>query len=155
MPSLHRESSPPTAQHVDLQLSIALDERFRNVGGPSHISARRAAISPVSTSSASSDAVLLLVGAVLGFGCVGAFAFGGINQPLTPGSGREVRVWGGMHVPSVGSSIGIVTGLTRLVHGPFLWILVGFVATTTYLLVLGGQFWVAGLRRSRCIPESG
>jgi hypothetical protein len=101
------------------------------------------------------DAVLLLVGAVLGFGCVGAFAFGGINQPLTPGSGREVRVWGGMHVPSVGSSIGIVTGLTRLVHGPFLWILVGFVATTTYLLVLGGQFWVAGLRRSRCIPESG
>jgi hypothetical protein len=95
------------------------------------------------------DAVLLLVGAVLGFGAVGAFAFDGINQPLMPGPGAEVRIWGGMHVPSVGSSIGIVTGLTRLVHGPFMWVLVGFVATAVYLSVLGGQFWLAGLRRSR------
>ena len=91
----------------------------------------------------STDALLLLAGAVLGFGAVGALAFGGINGVLAPGTRGEVRVWGGMHLPSVGTSILLVTGVTAIVHGPLAWGLVGFTATTTYLLVIGGQFWLA------------
>ena len=91
----------------------------------------------------STDALLLLTGAVLGFGAVGALAFGGINGVLAPGTRGEVRVWGGMHFPAVGTSILLVTGVTAVVHGPLAWALVGFTATTTYLLVIGGQFWLA------------
>jgi hypothetical protein len=98
--------------------------------------------------------LLLLVGAALGFGAVGTLAFAGINRPLAPGPVRQARVWGGMHLPSVGSSIGAVTALTRWVHGQLMWVLVGFVATAIYLSVLGGQFWVAAHRRPRHLPES-
>jgi hypothetical protein len=82
-------------------------------------------------------------GAVLGFGAVGTFAFRGINGILAPGTRGEVRVWGGMHLPSVGISILLATGVTTIVHGPPAGPLVGFAATTTYLLVVGGQFWLA------------
>jgi hypothetical protein len=93
--------------------------------------------------------VLLLVGAVLGFGTVGAFAFGGLNRVMAADAGEPVRVWGGMHLLSVGSSIGVVTGLTRLVHGGVMWVLVGFAATTIYLSVVGAQFWFATRRQAR------
>lgn len=89
------------------------------------------------------DALLLLAGAALGFGLVGGFAFGGINGALSPGPRGEVRVCGGMHLPSVGLSIALITGLTELVHGWLMWLLVGFTATVTYLLVIGVQFWLA------------
>jgi hypothetical protein len=92
------------------------------------------------------DAVLMLAGAVVGFGAVGAYAFEGINRVLTPGDHAEVRVWGGMHLPSVGSSIALVTIITSSVHGHFVWPVVGFTATTTYLLVIGVQFWFATRR---------
>lgn len=97
------------------------------------------------------DAVLLLIGAVAGFGAVGAFAFGGINGVLSPGTRGEVRVWGGMHLPSVGASIALISGLTQIVHGRWMWILVGFTATVTYLLVIGCQFWLATHRAH--VPE--
>jgi hypothetical protein len=89
------------------------------------------------------DAVLLLTGAVVGFGAVGAYAFDGINRVLAPGERAEVRVWGGMHLPSVGSSIALVTIITSSLHGHLVWPVVGFTATTTYLLVIGVQFWLA------------
>jgi hypothetical protein len=92
------------------------------------------------------DALLLLVGAVIGFGAVGALAFGGVNRVLT-GRADGVHVWGGMHLPSVGSSILLVTVLTALVHGHVVWPLVGGVATVAYLLVLAVQFRVASRRR--------
>jgi hypothetical protein len=95
------------------------------------------------------QAVLLLLGAVLGFGTVGAFAYGGIDRPMTPGTAGQVRVWGGMHLFSVGSSIGVVTGLTRFVHGELMWVLVGFAATVIYLSVVGAQFRLATRRPSR------
>jgi len=97
------------------------------------------------------EALLLLTGAVLGFGAVGTYAFGGINGLLAPGPRGDVRVWGGMHLPSVGASILLVTALTWVVHGLLLWPLVGFTATATYLLVIGLQFWLA-THRAR-LPE--
>jgi hypothetical protein len=97
------------------------------------------------------EALLLLTGAVLGFGAVGTYAFGGINGLLAPGPRGDVRVWGGMHLPSVGASILLVTALTWVVHGLLLWPLVGFTATATYLLVIGLQFWLATHRAS--LPE--
>jgi hypothetical protein len=97
------------------------------------------------------DALLLLTGAVLGFGAVGTYAFGGINGLLAPGLRGDARVWGGMHLPSVGASILLVTPLSGVVHGRLLWALVGFTATATYLLVIGGQFRLA-TRRAH-VPE--
>ena len=89
------------------------------------------------------DAFLLLAGSVSGFGAVGGFAFGGINGVLMPGSRGEIRVWGGVHLPSVGSSILLVWLITQSLHGTLVWPIVGFTATTTYLLVIGVQFWLA------------
>jgi hypothetical protein len=89
------------------------------------------------------DAVLLLAGAVLGFGAVGTYASGGFNGVLVPGAPARVRVWGGMHLPSVGLSILLVTTINALLDGPMVWLLVGFTATASYLLVIGLQFWLA------------
>ena len=89
------------------------------------------------------DALLLLAGAATAVGVVGAIAFGGINGVLAPSSTGDVRVWGGMHLPSVGLSIGVVTAITELVTGRLVWPLVGFASTATYLLVIGVQFWLA------------
>jgi hypothetical protein len=97
------------------------------------------------------DAMLLLAGAVLAFGTVGTLACGGVNGILAQGTRGKVRVWGGMHIPSVGLSIALVTLLTHVIHGHLLWPLVGFAATATYLLVIGAQFWFA-TRRTR-VPE--
>lgn len=89
------------------------------------------------------EALLLLAGAVLGFGAVGTFAFGGVNGVLAADSSGPVRVWGGMHIPSVGVSILLVSLIAHWVHGNLAWLLVGFTATVTYLLLIGIQFWFA------------
>lgn len=41
------------------------------------------------------------------------------------------------------TGFGLVYGLTELVHGWYLWPLVGCTATTTYLLILTAQFHLA------------
>ena len=89
------------------------------------------------------DALLLLAGAVAGFALVGTYAFGSINEVLIPRTAGEVRVWGGMHLPSVGSSILLVALIIHTVRGVWVWPVVGLVATATYLLVIGVQFWLA------------
>ena len=89
------------------------------------------------------DALLLLAGAVTGFAAVGAYAFGSVNEVLVPRIKGEVRVWGGVHLPSVGASIVLVALIIHALHGVSVWPVVGFVATATYLLVIGGQFWLA------------
>ena len=92
------------------------------------------------------DAVLLLTGAVAGFVVVGAVAYGGVHSLLSPGPPPQVRVWAGAHLPSVGLSITVVAVLCALVRDHLLWLLVGFAATTTYLTVIGLQFWAATRR---------
>jgi hypothetical protein len=99
------------------------------------------------------DALLLLAGAVSGFATVGAFAFGGINGVLAPGTRGEIRVWGGLHLPSVGSSILLVWLINESVGGHLVWPIVGFTATATYLLVIGVQFWLATHRGHVAEPQ--
>lgn len=100
------------------------------------------------------DAVLLLAGAVLGFGAVGTYASGGFNGVLVPGAPAPVRVWGGMHLPSVGLSIVLVMCLNALLDGPAVWPLVGFTATSSYLLVIALQFRVATHRDPAPRPDA-
>lgn len=95
------------------------------------------------------DALLLLAGAVLAFGAVGAIAYGGVNSSLTSEPRSEIRIWGGIHLPSVGASILLVTLVNSLVHGHTVWPVVGFSATATYLLVIGIQFHIATSRTRR------
>jgi hypothetical protein len=52
-------------------------------------------------------------------------------------------VWGGMHIPSVGVSILLVSLIAHWIHGHPAWLAVGFTATATYLLMIGLQFWIA------------
>jgi hypothetical protein len=40
----------------------------------------------------------------------------------------------------------VVAALCAVAGGHLLWLLVGFAATTTYLTVIGLQFWAAGRR---------
>ena len=100
------------------------------------------------------DALLLLAGAVTGFAAVGAFGYGGINGVLAPRMRGEIRVWGGLHLPSVGSSILLVSVVTQVAHGHPAWLLVGFTATSTYLLVIGLQFWLATHRGHLPEPQN-
>lgn len=92
------------------------------------------------------DVLLLLTGAALAFGAVGSMAFGGLNGVLTPGGGGDIRVWGGMHLPSVGLAVILVALLNRAVDGHAVWLVVGFVATGTFFLVLAVQFRLATSR---------
>lgn len=89
------------------------------------------------------EALILLAGAAAGFVFVGLLAFGDVNGILDSNIAGDVRVWGGIHLPSVGLSILIVTGICAVVKTSWVWPLVGFAATTTYLLVIGVQFWLA------------
>jgi hypothetical protein len=89
------------------------------------------------------EALLLLAGAAFAFGAVGTFAYGGFNAALAPSPQRQVRVWGGMHIPSVGVSILLVSLIAHWIHGDPAWLAVGFTATATYLLMIGLQFWIA------------
>ena len=73
------------------------------------------------------------------------------QRGVAPGMRGEIRVWGGLHLPSVGSSILLVWVVTQVAHGPPAWLLVGFTATSTYLLVIGLQFWLATHRGH--VPE--
>lgn len=95
------------------------------------------------------DALLLLAGAVAGFVLLGTLAFGGINGILAPTAPGHVRVWGGMHLPSVGASILACSLLAHFIHGHLVWPLVGFTATTTYLLVIALQFAFATHRTTQ------
>ncbi|HCB04108.1 MAG TPA: hypothetical protein DEQ43_07655 [Nocardioides bacterium] len=97
-------------------------------------------------SPSAADAVLLLSGAVCGFLVVGTVAYGGVHSLLAPGPPTQVRVWGGAHLPSVGLSIGVVAILCVLLADHVLWLAVGFCSTTSYLTVIGLQFWAATRR---------
>jgi len=101
------------------------------------------------------DALLLLAGAALGFVVVATVAFGHINGVLEPGTVGLVRIWGGMHLPSVGASILLVSLLVQFFQGHWVWAGVGFTSTATYLLVIGAQFWLATHRRQALAPGTG
>ena len=84
-------------------------------------------------------------GAVLGFAVVGVMAFGGVTVEFGAESNR-VQLWGSFRFLSVGLAVGAVWFLSA--HTPSLpgWPLGAFVATTTYLVVVGAENTAADRR---------
>ena len=76
--------------------------------------------------------------AVLGFAVVGAMAFGGVTVEFG-GELRRVQLWGSFRFVSVGLAVGAVWLLSA--HAPSLpgWTLGAFVATATYLVIVGAE----------------
>lgn len=77
-------------------------------------------------------------GAVLCFAVVGILAFGGVRIEFG-GESRRVQLWGNFRFLSVGVAVGAAWFLSA--HAPSLpgWPLGAFVATTTYLVVVGPE----------------
>lgn len=95
------------------------------------------------------EALLLAVGAVLGFAAVGGMASGGLNGRLEAGPGGHVRLWGAVHLLPLAANLAICSLLLRAVHGGVAWPLTGFSATTVYLLTVTAQYWCASLKREK------
>lgn len=89
------------------------------------------------------EALLFLLGAVLGFALTAAVAHGGPGGTFATNQGRAVRLWGGFHLLSVGAAIGLSAAAASLVGSPTVWPLVGFIATTIYLIIVAAQFTIA------------
>jgi hypothetical protein len=78
------------------------------------------------------------LGAVLGFAVVGVLAFGGVTVDFGAES-RRVQLWGSFRFLSVGLAVGVAWLLST--HAPSLpgWPLGAFMATATYLVVVGAE----------------
>ena len=92
------------------------------------------------------EALLLLAGAVLGFGVTAALAYGRPSEVLASREHGSVRLWGGFHLVSVGLAIGATALVTELIKSPVVWFAVGFAATLVYLVVIAAQFTFADVR---------
>ncbi len=95
------------------------------------------------------EALLFLLGAVLGFAVTAAAAHGSPGRTFAPAQDRAIRLWGGFHLLSVGAAIGLSAAAARLVGNPTVWLVVGFVATTVYLIVVAAQFTIAETTHER------
>ena len=82
------------------------------------------------------DALLFMVGAVLGFAFVGALAFGGLRARYTTRK-REAARWRSFDFPSVGLAIGATWLVSYAVPNDLAWPLGAFSSTAAYLLVMG------------------
>lgn len=83
-------------------------------------------------------------GAILAFMLIGVFAFGRPAQVLRTPRERDVEVWGAFHLPVVASAVGLATLIAHTVSDPVLcWLLVGLLATSSYLLLIALQFMLA------------
>ncbi|MGE5274692.1 MAG: hypothetical protein ACM3QU_13165 [Verrucomicrobiota bacterium] len=102
----------------------------------------------------SAEALLFLLGAVVGFALVGVLAFGGFWETLIPEPARAV-VWGGLHVFSVGLAIGAASAVAHVVRDVAAWPLGGFLATAIYLIASALQLAFAHSARSRAGPQGG
>lgn len=102
------------------------------------------------------EALLMAVGAVLGFAAVGGLASGGLNGKLEARQGGHVRLWGAVHLLPLAANLAICSLLLRAVHGRIAWPLTGFTATTVYLLTVTAQYWCASHKREklRCRTEA-
>jgi hypothetical protein len=89
------------------------------------------------------QAILFLLGAVLGFGIAAAVAYGRPTEVFASRQHGFVRLWGGFHLLSVGLAIAVVAAVVAIVDSPIVWLLVGLIATTTYLLTIAAQFTLA------------
>ncbi len=88
------------------------------------------------------DALLLLVGAVAAYALVGGLAFGGMSEHLVPEPSRAA-VWGGLQFISVGLAIVAATLVANVVHNIGAWPLDGFLVTGIYLVAAASQLTIA------------
>jgi len=93
------------------------------------------------------EALLFMIGSVVGFMLVGFVAFGDLELKFTPEE-RHIGAWGVFHLPSVGLAIALAWIVARI-HGATAWPLAGLAATCAYLSVVGLQLAVAESRRRR------
>lgn len=92
------------------------------------------------------EALLFVAGAVIGFALTAAAAYGRPGQIFASRQHGSVRLWGGFHFVSVGLAIAGAALITGLVKNSVAWLLVGFAATSIYLIVIAGQFAIADAR---------
>lgn len=87
-------------------------------------------------------------GAVLAFALVGALAFGGVTAHFGDESDR-IELWGSFHFLSVGLAVG--AAWLAAAYAPSLpgWPLGAFLATATYLVVVGAENTAADWRADR------
>lgn len=88
------------------------------------------------------DALLFMLGAVVGFALVGVLSFSGLNARARV-EAAQPALWAGFHLLSIGAAIGLVTLIVHLFEDRGAWPLGGFAATTSYLVVLAAQLAVA------------
>ncbi|MGD9734614.1 MAG: hypothetical protein AB7V58_03240 [Solirubrobacterales bacterium] len=85
------------------------------------------------------EVLIYIGGAVLGFLAVELLAFGRLQlRPSKPPPSEE-RVWGHTHFASAGIAVFASWALTLLVSTNVAWVLIGFLATTLYLLLSSAQ----------------
>jgi hypothetical protein len=89
-------------------------------------------------------ALVFAAGAILSFMFIGVLAFGRPEQLLRPPKQRDVEVWGAFHLPVVGVAVGLTTLIAHGVDNAVVcWLLVGFLSTSSYLLLIALQFMLA------------
>lgn len=89
------------------------------------------------------QALLFLLGAVMGFGITAAVAYGRPTEIFASRQHGFVRLWGAFHLLSVGLAIAGVALVVEIVDNTVVWLLVGLVATTIYLMTIAAQFTLA------------
>jgi hypothetical protein len=93
------------------------------------------------------EAIPFLVGAVGAFACIGAAAHGHVDAVISADRSREVRLWGALHFPAIGLTVGETATIVSLVHGPAIFPITSFTVTFAYLAVIAAQFAFADRRR--------
>jgi hypothetical protein len=89
------------------------------------------------------EAILFLIGAVCAYACVGAAAYGRVGAVLSPGGSREVRLWGALHFPAIGITVGETALIARLMQGSAAFPITSFTVTFTDLTMVAAQFTIA------------
>jgi len=82
------------------------------------------------------------LGAVIGFAVVGIMVFGGVMVEFSAESNR-VQLWGSFRFVSVGLVVGAAWLLSSQALSLLGWPVGAFVATTTYLVVVGADYTAA------------
>lgn len=86
--------------------------------------------------------LVFVIGVILAFALVGSLAHGGVRGH-SGGEQQSVELWGNFHIPAVGLTVAVATLTGYLVSNGLAWFLCPFLATSTYLIVLGLEFTLA------------
>jgi hypothetical protein len=93
------------------------------------------------------DALLFMLGAVVGFALVGVASFGKLGARVDV-EVQQPKLWAGFHVLSIGAAIGTATLIAHLLEDRAAWPFGGFAVTTSYLVLLAAQLALATSARA-------